>query len=218
MNSIKYLFLMLVFFISKGHAQELYVEAGFGNAFFENYVNNLGENTLDDTYTKPLAPQINTGVRLNIFKERLHFNIGVGYHKYEIKTGVSVGNTKVPLMYDLSYLTSKVGINFSVIRWKSILFQLHTHISYNWLMSGTNSYNNQTFNLTQANTFDPTLLNFNRGVSLEYEFSGAFSMYVSYNKVNSFEELHEDTRSEEKYTLLSNSFNIGVLFNFKNDN
>jgi hypothetical protein len=71
MKTTKNTFLIFVFLLASvaTNGQQIYLEAGFGDAFFEDYVNDLGENTLDDTYSKAKRPFIEGGLRFDIYKE-----------------------------------------------------------------------------------------------------------------------------------------------------
>ena len=62
-NKTTYSFILfLTAFISVGNAQQVYIEAGVENAYFKNYVNNLGGNTLDLNYAKSEDLFLETGI------------------------------------------------------------------------------------------------------------------------------------------------------------
>lgn len=67
-NKTTYSFILfLTAFISVGNAQQVYLEAGVENAYFKNYVNNLGGNTLDLNYAKSEDLFLESGLRANFF-------------------------------------------------------------------------------------------------------------------------------------------------------
>lgn len=211
-NSILILFLAVLY---AGNAQQFYFETGVSNAFFKDYVNDSGENTLDLDYSKPIEPMFGGGFRFNIYKERIRLNIGSNYSKYKIKTGFYSGNISIPLTYNLSYFSIKTGVNFTVIRWKKLDFQIHSHISHNWVVSGTSKYRDTVIDLYKEDTFDKTLFRYHFGIGLEYEISKNLSTYVSYDLGNSIVESNRDSNQGESYNLRTNSLSFGLLFSIE---
>ena len=180
MFNLKSSFLLpILFIVFIGNAQQVYVETGLGSAFFEDYVNNLGENTLDESYSRPKTPFFEAGFRFNVYKKRIKFDIGTNYSTYKINTAFLRGNVREPLFYDLSYLSLKAGFNFSVIKWKKLRLQLHTHLSHDWLTAGTSKYNNVFNDLVKDETFDKTLIRIHFGLGTEYVISDNISAYLT---------------------------------------
>ncbi|WP_343330080.1 hypothetical protein [Polaribacter staleyi] len=194
-------------------AQQVYIETGLENAYFKDYENNLGKNTLDLNYSKSEQVFLETGFRFKLYEDRFKGSLGIGFNKYKINTGFYAGNISVPTTYNLSYFTIKTGVNFALINQSRFKLQIHTHISYDLLTTGTRRYNNNTANLYTDNTFDRTLLRYHRGLSAEYVISDNISTYISYNVADSFRDSNKDSNIEEKYSLHTNAYSIGLLFN-----
>ena len=194
------------------NAQQVYVETGFSSAFFKDYVNNLGENTLDLGYSKSQEAYLEGGFRFNLYQDRLHWNVGLGYNKYKINTGFYAGNISIPTTYNLSYLTLKVGMVFNIVNEPKFKIQIHSHVSYDGLISGTSSYRDVITDLRKEDNFDKTLFRFHRGVSTEYTISKQVAIYLSYSIADSFKEKGKDSNTEESYALHTNSFSLGLLF------
>ncbi|MGJ8744577.1 hypothetical protein [Polaribacter sp.] len=205
--------LFLIMLVSAVNAQQVYVETGLGSAFFEDYVNNKGANTLDESYTQPNTPFFEAGFKFDLYKKRIKLDVGTGYNTYKINTAFSSGNIKIPTSYDLSYVALKLGINLSLIKWKKLQLQVHSHISHDWLTAGTNRYNNVVFDLYKERTLDRTLLRFHRGLSIEYSISKRISTYLNYNIGNSLQEKNEDSQDGESYSFKTKSLSVGLLFN-----
>jgi hypothetical protein len=206
--------LIFLFFSLTVDAQEFYIETGFGSAFFEDYRNRSGkENILDDRYSRPKRPFIETGFRFNLYKERVHLNLGAGYHTYEINTDFSVGDTKVPTSYNLSYASSKLGIQLTVLKWRDVKLQVHSHVSHDWLTEGTVKYDGTFLDIYKNRSLDRTLLRIHKGIALEYRISDAISTYLNYNFANSLVEQNEDSREGESYSFETKSISVGLLFN-----
>lgn len=201
-------------FIYTVRAQEVYIGLGIENAYFKNYINNLGANTLDLSYSKPLDFLLETGFRASIFNDRLQYDIGFTYNKYEISTGFFTNSISIPLNYSLTYASIKAGLLYAVIDRNRNRFKLniHTNLSQDWLITGTSKYLNVTNNLYEDNTFDKTLISFHVGISFEYQISENIAAYIRYNKSNSFREEDQDSNPGEKYTLSTNALSTGIIF------
>lgn len=210
----QYKVLTLLFFLTGiTFAQEVYVGSGFTSASFEEYENSEGENTLNNTgYTKPLDLMFESGFRFNLYRDRVKLDAGFTYNKYQINTSFYSGNIRIPTTYNLSYLGLKAGINISVIEWKRLKLQLHSHFSHDWLIFGTNEYRDVFVNIYKDKTLDRTLVSFHRGIGMEFEINDTISAYLRYNIKTSFRENNQDDVNGEKYALRANSFGVGLIF------
>ena len=193
-------------------AQQAYLETGFENAYFKDYVNNLGNNTLDLSYSKAQEFFIESGFRFALYEERFTWDIGLGYNKYKINTGFYSGNISIPTTYNLSYVTLKPGINFAIVNERRLKMQVHTHISYDRLIAGTRTYKDNTVNLYKEDTFDKNLIRIHRGISVEYVIHDNLSTYIKYNVADSFKEKSQDSNIEESYSFHTKAFSFGLLF------
>jgi hypothetical protein len=213
-------FLIFAFLLTSyvANSQQVYIETGFENAYFKDYENNLGENTLDLNYSKPQEAFLEAGFRFKLYKDRVKWNLGLSYNKYKIKTGFYAGNRNIesiPVTYDLSYLTLKIGANVAIVNEPKFKLQIHSHISYDFLLAGTNSYLDVVNNLYEDNSLDRTFLRYHRGLSTEYIITDKISIYLSYNVADSFRDKNEDSNIEEKYSFHTHAFSLGLLFNIQ---
>ena len=209
-NNILFSLLLLTSVVT---AQQVYVGLGIATAEFNEYVNSFGENTLEDSgFSKSQEPLIESGFRFDLYKKRIGFDVGVNYNKYKINTSFYSGNITIPTTYNLSYVSVNGGFNVSVIRWKRIKLQIHSHLSYDWLTFGTNEYRDVFVDLYKEKTLDRTLFRFHRGLGLEYKISDKISIYSSYNHGTSFKEENQDSTDGEKYELNTKAITIGLLF------
>jgi len=225
---MKHIFLAIAFFLTSNlvKAQRVYIETGFENAYFKDYVNNLGENTLDLNYSKSQQIFIETGVKfdlnlnrdrlwdqnLNLFRFRTKIDAGFSYNNYKINTGFYSGNVSIPLTYNLTYVGLKTGVNFSIINHREFKLYIHGHLSYDILVSGSSEYGNVVNNIYKDRSLDRTLLRYHRGLNAEYLISENTSIYIKYNVADSFIEKNRDTNIEEEYSLHTNAFSLGLLF------
>jgi hypothetical protein len=193
------------------NAQQVYVETGFSSAFFKDYVNNLGKNTLDLSYSKSQKMFLESGFRFNLYQERVYWDAAFSYNKYKINTGFYAGNISIPTTYNLSYLTLKVGMILNIVNEPKFKIQIHSHLSYDGLINGTNRYRDVITDFYKDNSFDKTLLRFHRGVSTEYTISDQVAIYLNYNIADSLKENGKDSNSGESYALHTNSISMGFL-------
>ena len=199
-------------FVYTVRAQEVYVGIGAENAYFKNYLNNLGANTLDLSYSKPLDFFLETGFTSSVFNDRLQYDVGFTYNKYEISTGFFVNNVSIPLKYNLTYISIKAGLQYAIVDRNRFSFNIHSHISQDWLIEGKSSFLDVINNLYEDNTFDKTLISFHAGASFNYQISENTTIYMCYNNSNSFIEEYQDSNPEEKYSLSRNAFSTGIIF------
>jgi hypothetical protein len=214
-----------------GYSQQLYVESGATTASFENFENDLGENTLNNQYAKPLKPRLGAGILIDVFGEKDRFrnrrewnfdtnvkwDVGLDYNKYKIKTGFIDGVTSVPLVYDLDFFGLKTGLNVSFLNISRIIFQAHTHISKDWLIDGTRTYENKLTDLKKGDEFYKTLLNYHLGGDIEYAITEKTSFYVSYDLKRSFKKKNSENSGEESYQIYANSLSVGLRLNLGKD-
>lgn len=212
-NKTTYSFILFVIVITNEfNGQQIYLGLGTENAYFKDYINSLGQNTLDLSYSKTQDFLIEAGYRSNLYTDRLKWNLGISYNNYKINTGVFNGNISIPLNYNLTYISFKAGALFSIVNEPKVKLQIHASISQDWLLKGTSTFNTVVNNIYTDNTFDKTLLSLHRGLSLEYNISDRISTYISYNISDSFREENKDSVNGEKYTLSSNVISCGILF------
>ena len=218
-NKTKYsflFFLTVIIYTVKG--QQIYLETGAESAYFKDYLNNLGENSLDLNYSKSQEFFVEGGFRFNLYDNKIKLNLGSSYNTYQINTGfyASPGTSSVPLTYNLTYVSVKTGLIFSIINEPKFKVQVHTHFSHDWLTQGTSKYRNVVNDLYQQGTFDKTLIRFHKGLSVEYNVSDEIATYISYNIADSYREENRDSSVGDSYVFHSNAISFGILFNILN--
>ena len=194
-------------------AQQIYIGVGLNRASFKEYVNSAEVNTLDNSgYGKPEESLLESGFRFEIYKQRLHFDIGLRYNKYTINTSFYSGNLRIPTTYNLSYAGLKGGFTLDVIRWKRVKLQAHIHISKDWLLFGTNRFRNVFIDIYKERTISRALLNFHRGLGIEFDAIEKISLYLNYNIATSFKKINQDSTDGEAYHLKAKAITLGLLF------
>lgn len=229
-NKTTYRFLFFFMLLAAtSNAQQVFIESGFENAYFKDYVNNLGENSLDLSYPKSQKVFMEAGFRFdldrsigriwergwNADRNRLKLDVGFSYNNYQINTGFYAGKVSTPLTYSLTYVALKTGINFAIINDPEFKLNIHGHWSYDMLVAGSSRYNNVVNNIYKDNSLDKNLWRYHRGASAEYAISDLTSIYIKYNIADSIKEKNKDSNIEEEYSLHTHAFSFGILISIE---
>jgi len=201
--------------MSVSYAQDVYVETSLSRASFDDFKNDEGINTLDNKYSRPVELGIGAGVILNVTKNnRLKWNLGVNYSKYKINTSIRYLSASIPTEYNLSYVSFKSGPYFSLINHSRIKLQLHAHCSLDYLIFGSNEYNDVYVDLLGGKNFSELVMNYHYGAAVEVVLNALSSFYISYNLQNALTNNSID--SDQSYRLNATSFLMGVRFTLNN--
>ena len=206
----KFVYFFLV--ISVSYAQDLYVETSLSSASFEDFKDSNGVNTLNNNYSKPVELGIGVGTIFNITENnRLKWDFGINFNKYKINT--SIRNVNIPTQYSLNYVSLKTGPYFSLINHSRVKLQLHAHSSLDYLIFGSNQYNNVYDDLLEGSNFSKLVMNYHYGVAVEIIISDTSSWYISYDSKNG---LKNSIKGDESYRLNASSVLMGFRFKLNN--
>ena len=207
MNLSVFKYVIFLLGISVSYAQDIYVETSFSSASFDDFRNDDGINTLDNKYSSPLELGTGVGIIFNA-TNRLKWDLGVNYTKYKINTSFIALDTSVPTEYNMTYLSLKTGPYFSLINHSRIKFQFHAHSSLDYLIFGSNEYNNVYVDLLEGD-FSKLVVNYHYGVAVEITLSDLSSFYMSYDSKNGITNSIDD---DEPYRLNVTSVLMGFRF------
>ncbi len=214
MNLSVFKYVVFLVGISASYAQEVYVETSLSSASFDNFKNEDGVNTLENKYARPVEIGIGVGAILNITEnKRLKWDLGLNFNRYKINTSFRALNTSVPTEYNLNYVSLKTGPYFSVINHSRIKLQLHAHSSLDYLIFGSNQYNDVYVDLLEGKNFSKVVMNYHYGVAVEITLSDSSSLYMSYDSKNG---LTNSVDSDQSYRLNASSILMGVRFTLNN--
>ena len=193
-----------------GHGQHLYMETGFSGASFKDFRDDQGISTLDNRFSRPKEFGFGSGILLNGHKEIVQLDIGFYFNTYKINTSFgNNGSTGIPLFYDLSFFSLKMGVYVKLMEVAKIKLRVHSHLSHGWLTHGSITYEDEFVDILREDRgFGKTIFNHHYGGSLVYPASDYISFFVSYDIRNSFKE---STLSDETYRLHVQSFSVGLL-------
>jgi hypothetical protein len=199
------IFLLLVNFWS--YSQQLYFELGTNVSAFD-YENSDGrplDNLLSRTKT-----YYGMGYRQSINPSNtLFLSLGLSYNSYgAIGSEESIDNY---FEWDLSYLGAKAGLGIKLFELRELTFYAHASLASEFLIRGTQTINNQVFNLVGEEEFNNSAWFIRGGVEMHYPISRSTAIFVSYNYGKSV--LLSSPENGEKLNLGAHQFGLGFLIN-----
>lgn len=188
-------------------SQQLYFEFGTTISSFD-YENSLGrplDNLLSTSKT-----YYGMGYRQAINdRNTLFLSLGATYNNYgAIGSEASVDNF---FEWDISYLGIKAGLGIKLFELRDLSFFLNTSVATEFLIRGTQTINNDVFNLVGEDEFNNTILFFRGGVEMQYPISISTALFVGYNFGRSV--LISSADNGEKLNLNAHQFGLGIIIN-----
>lgn len=156
-------------------AQQFYLESGKTISKFV-FENSQGENL--DNLQSSSHTYISLGYRQSIFNERLFWHASGNFSEYG-----SVGsdsNFDNYFEWDLTYLGLGLGVDYEIFKPGSFTVYLKASAGAEILIQGTQTLNNQVFNLMDEEDFDSALYVFKGGLGVQYEISPLLSVFTQY--------------------------------------
>lgn len=203
-----YLILLLsLSFYFTSYSQQLYVELGTTVSSFD-YKNSQGQS-LDNLLSTTKA-YYGMGYRQSINTRRtLFLSLGAIFSNYgAIGSENTVDNF---FEWDVSYLGLKAGLGLQLFRLRDLTFFANASASSEFLIRGTQTINNDVFNLVGEPEFNNTILFFRGGVEMQYPVSRSTALFVGYTYGRSV--LANSGDSQERLNLNAHQFGIGFIIN-----
>ncbi|MEM6514692.1 MAG: hypothetical protein AAF688_00775 [Bacteroidota bacterium] len=208
----KRLFFILVFFLSYGtvKSQQLYIELGTTVSSF-NYQNSQGESL--DNLLSVSKNYYGMGYRQNLnYKKTLFLSLGASFNNYgAIGSEASVDNF---FEWDLSYIGIKAGLGIKLFQLRDLTFLANVSVAVEQLIRGTQTINNDVFNLVGEEEFNNTIFFYRGGVEMQYPVSSNFAIFAVYNYGQSI--LANSGTTQEKLSLNAHQFGLGFIINLPN--
>ncbi|WP_146191841.1 hypothetical protein [Algibacter marinivivus] len=201
------LFVLFVFTSLFGISQQLYMEYGSTISSFD-YENSQGQ-PLDNLLSKSKS-YFGMGYRHTLNKAKTIFlRGGVNYNNYgAIGSENSVDNY---FEWDVSYLGIKGGADIKLFEYNDFRFFANGSVAYEFLVRGTQTINNDVFNLVGEPEFNNNILFLRAGVSMQYPISTGTAIVAGYNYGSSI--LINSGISAEKLNINAHQFGIGFIIN-----
>jgi chemotaxis protein MotB len=185
-------------------SQELYLESGKTIVSFD-YYNELGV-TLDNIHASSHT-FLTVGFRKNLWTEHLYYNANASFNGYG-----AIGSDRAFDNYfewDLNYLGIGFGLDYQFYRPGNFSFYIKAFASVEFLIQGTQTLNNQVYNLYREKDFDGAMFNLRPGLGVQYKISEnltVFSQYT-YGVSNTFKNISGNLK------IKTDNVGIGVLLN-----
>ncbi|MCW5515332.1 PorT family protein [Muriicola sp. Z0-33] len=195
---------IFLFFLSKSvTSQLLYAEWGQTISSFD-YENSAG-GTLENLQSK-IGSYINVGYQFQLPGDRTTIGLGAVFNTYgAVASDALLDNY---FNWDVSYAGIQTGLTYYFARSKAFQFYVRPKVSLEYLVRGTQTLNNQVFDLSGEDEFDNFLLVPGLGVGLQYPISNKAAIYFNYNFGRSFSLV--DSNPEDDENLNMNMHNIGL--------
>lgn len=201
------LFLLLSFLflsITSANSQQLYLEAGKSISSFD-YSNSQGESL--DNLQSSNQTYLSLGYRKSVFTKRLFLNLNATYSTYgAVGSDIAFDNY---FEWDLSYLGAGFGFDFEFYKPGNFTFYLKASAAAEFLIQGTQTINNQVYNLNNEEDFDSPIYFFRGGIGTQYKTSETLTVFIQY--LYGFSGAFKKTQGDLK--INTHNFGLGLLIN-----
>ena len=150
------------------------------------------------------------GYRQSInYNRTLFLSLGLTYNNYG-----ALGSENVVDNYfewDLSYLGIKAGLGIQLFQLRDLTFLAHTSLATEFLIRGTQTINNDVFNLVGEEEFNNSAWFIRGGLEMQYPISRSTAIFVRYSYGRSV--LLNSAENAEKLNLNAHQFGLGFIIN-----
>ena len=196
----------MFFFSHSSVSQLVYAEWGQTISNFD-YENSTG-GTLENLQPK-IASYLNAGYQVQLKGDKTTLILGGVLNTYgAVASDVLLDNY---FEWDVTYAGIQTGITYYFARSRSLLFYVKPTVSLEYLVRGTQTLNNQVFNLSGEDEFDNLLLVPRVGIGLQYPISNKAALYLNYGYGRSFSLAKARPEDNEKLNINSHMVGIGIV-------
>jgi len=202
--------LLLVCCVSTVFSQQIFVEGGKISSSFE-FKNSQGiqlENLQSTTST-----YLGIGYNHRLFFDDLRLAVGVAYNSYgAIGSDAAVSNY---FEWDVDYVGLNVGLEYDAFQISDFSFYVKGSVGYEIIVQGTQTINNQVFNITGVEEFDDSPIFFRAGAGFSYPVLPTVEAYVQYLYGKSTALKDDTNNSNEELNIRSHMIGIGLRINIQ---
>ncbi|MDW7691383.1 hypothetical protein R9C00_18455 [Flammeovirgaceae bacterium SG7u.111] len=213
--SLTILFSLIVFTAT---AQEFFMGMGNTTSSFD-YKNSKGEKLENLRPNNDLYME--AGYKLHIFTENLNIVPTLSYIQY----GASGTEQNYSLDWEMAYLGTNIGLEYNLFYIsdffnqmngfvkdrEGLILYLKASFSGEFMLSGTQRINNDTYDLAGVEQFDKPFFFGRGGGGLNYSFSEDISIYGQYMFGKSFPIIASNSNDQEELSILTHQFSFGIL-------
>lgn len=211
--------LTLLAFLCLGMAaygQEIYVGAGRTSSSFE-FTDSQGVSL--QNLQSSSSSYIDFGYSHEILTEGLNIGLGLSYNTYgAIGSDNALGNF---FEWNADYLGIKLGLDYDVVEVGGLTLFVKASLSAEFLTKGTQTLNNQVFDIKGLQEFDNTAIFYHGGIGLSYPLSPTSKVYAQYQFGQSMALKNDVGTSSSELTIKTNMIGVGIsvgVFSKKADN
>jgi len=113
--------------------------------------------------------------------------------------------------WDITYAGIQTGISYSFARSKAFQFFVKPTISLEYLIRGSQTLNNQVFDLSGENEFDNLIIVPRVGLGLQYPISNKAALFLNYNFGRSYSLVNSSPEDNEKLSINMHNIGIGIV-------
>ncbi|MDA9807901.1 outer membrane beta-barrel protein [Flavobacteriales bacterium] len=137
-------------------------------------------------------------------KGDLNLVLGAAYDKYQV-IGKSIDMTSSHLSYDLNYVSSSAGLEYSFPVKDKISLLANGAVTYNYLLSGFQNIGSSSYDLSDS---DFEASSYSVGAGVLYKMTDATGIYLKYDwsKTMNMED------ANDSYKLTSYVYSVGIRF------
>lgn len=207
MKSTHIFFLFCTLLVCSVQAQELYFDGGKSVTTF-NFKDALS-NELNDLQSTNHS-YIDVGYRGKLFTESIFFVGGLGVHSYGAVGNDSFGNY---LDWETTYAGVYLGIDAEIFKIRAFSFHLKGTVGPEVMLQGTQTLNNQVFDILNEQDFDTPFVFIRGAASFEYSVSESIAVFFQYRFGRGSQINKNPSGADLEYT--SNDYGIGLIFKLK---
>ena len=172
---IIYLFLFLILATASINGQQISLEAGKNSSSFD-FKNSQGESL--DNLQATIHNFISIGYRKSVFTNDLFLNINGNYNSYGAR-----GSDRTLDNYfewNLNYVGLELGLDYELYKPGDFSFYIKGAFATEFFIQGTQTLNNQVFDLSKEEDFDSAFYFFKAGLGTEYKASKNIAVFIQY--------------------------------------
>lgn len=198
------LFTLFILATTSMLSQQISMEVGKNISSF-SYKNSQGINLENLQSTNNTF--MNLGYRRSIFSERFFLNAKAVYNTYG-----ATGSDRILDNYyewNVTYIGPSFGVEYEIAHAGDFIFSLQVDASAEFLIQGTQTINNQVYNLFDEDDFDAALYFLRGGAKIQYKVSNKISIFTEYE----YGQSGSITSTTGDLTINAHNFGLGLLIN-----
>ncbi len=207
------IFMLLLSFVNL-EAQQLYLDIGKTSSSF-SYTDSSGD-ALDN-----LLPKSHTYMRLG-YRDFINndktffFSVGGMYSGYGAIASDRVLNNYYE--WDVTYLGLEAGLDYRLFRLRDFSFYLKSSVASEFLIQGTQTINNQVYNLVDEEEFNSYNFFVRGGLLITYPISRNTFITANYTYGFTTQLNSGNANDKEKLNFNAHQFGFGFIINLPNCN